>query len=145
MTDEDGQTKLDELLRRQGEYENSMAPLDVAVLLGDKVVQVRLPYLKGRVFAELADKHSPHVLYRDAVGCWFNIDDVARDYPGVMVIDGEHESDLYVIRDKAAVYRWPEVYDALGGEDKYSIQAGIWGFYVHEPAERKRKAVAQNG
>ncbi|MGB3376560.1 MAG: hypothetical protein WBA87_15650 [Microbacterium sp.] len=137
--------RLDELLAKQQEIADSIGPIDVEVLLGDRVVIVRVPYLKGNRFDTLAEKHSPGIWFRDSAGCWFDADAVARDYPDVVVVDGVQEDDLYVLRNKKAVYRWSEIYDALSGDDKLAIRSVIWGMYVGDPAKRKREAVADNG
>ncbi|MGB3733128.1 hypothetical protein [Microbacterium sp.] len=133
--------RLEELLAKQRQIIEAVQPVDVPVLLGDDVVTVRIPHL-GKRFDALAEKHSPNIMFRDAAGCWFNADALARDYPDVLLIDGEQQDDLYVLRNKTAVYRWGEIYDALSGEDKGLIISVIWGMYIGEPAERKRKAVA---
>ena len=68
---------------------------------------------------------------------------MTRSHPDVLVVDGDETDDLYVLRGKEAVYRWGEVYDLLGHEDRQSLQAAVWGIYVHEPNQRLAAAKAR--
>jgi len=140
--------KLDDLLRVQREQaEKPKPPVDVEVLLGDSVVTVRIPHLPPAEFDKLADRHSPHLAYRDQLGCWFLLEPLTRDHPEIVLLSGGEEDDLFVLRggsrNKEAFYRWSEVYDALGHEDRQSVQAAIWGLYVHEPSKRLVAAKAR--
>lgn len=129
---------VDALVKQAQEYYESVGPTDVEVLLGDQVVTVRLPYLMPAAFSELAAKHPPHV--GGAVTGWFDGDQVVRNYPDVvLIVDGE-EDDLLVIRERAAHYRWPEVWDALDGESRDSLRATVWGLYVYEPQKKLKEA-----
>lgn len=133
---------LDALLAEAKAAEDAREPVDVEVVLGDKVVTVRMPYLKNDAFEPLVAKHS-RFPFRDAIGCWFDLDAVTRDHPDIVLIDGDKSDDLYVLRDREAVYRWADVYDALGSNDKQSLQAAFWGVYIYEPQQQLEKARAK--
>lgn len=140
MTDntENLSTFIDDLLAKAEEEEVAKAGnvYDVDVLLASEVVTVRLPHLGRAVFDDLTDKHSPGFGFRDSRGCWFDLNAVAAGYPDVVLVSGDQTDDLYALRGKEAVYRWPEVYAALSAADRESVQAVIWGVYVWEPQQR---------
>ncbi|MEN0023231.1 MAG: hypothetical protein AAGC61_08105 [Microbacterium sp.] len=138
---------LDELLRKADE-ERKMKhpPIDVEVVLSGKVVTVRIPHLSADEFDEFALPYCPGMGYRDQLGCWFELAEVTRNHPDVVLIDGDDEDDLYVVggtrSEKVAVYRWSQVYDVLSHDDKQSLQAAVWGIYVHEAQKKMAAAKA---
>lgn len=133
---------LDELLKRQQEYLDSIEPFDVPVLIGDRLMTARLPYLRTATDREVIDNYGyPNPVYRDPSGSWFRVPDFAREYPNVVLVDGDNEDELYAPRGREMIYRWPEIYDALLDEDKTAIQAAVWGMYVGEPKQHRQKAV----
>jgi len=131
---------IDDLIRKEREYHESIEPVDVEVLLGGKVLTVRVPYVYGPKFDDLAAKYPVERWQRGNRGP-FDLDAVMREHPGVLLIDGDEQDDMFVIRDQAAFYRWPEVYDALSESDKESLQAVIWGLHVLEPGKRVKAAL----
>ncbi|MFJ4175804.1 hypothetical protein [Microbacterium sp. NPDC089696] len=138
---------LNELLRLADE-ERKMKhpPVDVEVLLSGRIMTVRMPHLSANEFDEFTLPYCPHPAYRDQLGCWFELENVTRNHPGVVLVDGDVEDDLYVIggtrREKEAVYRWGEIYDSLRHEDKQNLQAAVWGVYVHEAQKKMAAAKA---
>lgn len=133
---------LDQLLQEAGEYAESLQPIDVPILVGSRILTARIPCLYGDAMTEAIAPHRySNPLYRDWVGSWFSIPNAARAHPGIVLIDGDEEDDLFVLRDQQAVYRWPEVYGALMDEDRLAVQSAIWGMYVKEPQQRRADAV----
>lgn len=139
---------LDELLREaEEESKRPKPPVDVDVLLHDRLVTVRVPILSGEDFDAVAGPHCPHIAWRDDLGCWFRLEPVTRSHTGIVLVDGDSKDDLLEKRGDDVTYRWPAVYDALGHEDRLNLQATVWGIYVHEPlkllAEARAKRAAQ--
>ncbi|KQQ66109.1 hypothetical protein [Microbacterium sp. Leaf320] len=135
---------LDNLLKQADELEEQRVktPIDVEVILAEELVTVRLTYQRRDDFERIASKH-PIVNLTDTRGAWFNLDGVAKDYPDVVLIDGDGTDELYELRGKEAVYRWPDVYEALRETDRQSVQAAIWGVYVWEPQQALKNAKAK--
>ena len=131
---------VDDLIRKEREYHESIEPVDVEVLLGDRLLTVRIPYVHGEKFDDVAAKYPVAREMRGNRGP-FDLGNVTREYPDVVLIDGGAEDDLFVIRDRAAFYRWPEVYDALSGDDQENLQAVVWGLHVHLPRQRLAEAL----
>lgn len=129
-----------DLVRKEREYHESVKPVDVEVILGDRLLTVRVPYIWGDQWDDLASKYPVPRGLRGNRGRW-DLDAVMREHPGVVLIDGDDEDDMFVLRDRTAVYRWPEVYDALRLEDRESLQAVIWGLHVLEPGKRLKAAM----
>ena len=135
--------KIAELLERQKARLEGIKPLEVEVLLGDRVVTVVMPFLKPHDFHELATRFAPKSPQEMSFG--FGLDETARNYPDIAIRDGEDEDNLLVVRDKAVHYRWPEVYELLNWDDKQSIRAGVWGVYVLDPTIWRKEARAATG
>lgn len=131
---------VDELIRKEREYHESINPVDVQVVLGDRLLTVRIPYVYGDRFDELAAKYPVERGQRGAHGP-FDLGKVTREHPDVLLIDGDEQDDMFVLRDRSAFYRWPEVYDALRSEDQESLRAVIWGLHVHLPRLRLAEAM----
>lgn len=129
-----------ELLAKQKDRLEGIKPLEVEILLGDRVVTVVMPFLKPHDFHELATRFAPKSPQEMSFG--FGLDETARNYPDIVIRDGEDEDNLLVVRDKAVHYRWPEVYELLNWDDKQSIRAGVWGVYVLDPTIWRKEAKA---
>lgn len=131
---------VDDLIHKEREYHESVKPVDVEVVLGGRLLTVRIPYVYGDRFDAIASKYPVERGQRGNRG-HFDLDAVMREHPDVLLIDGDEEDDLFVLRDRAAVYRWPEVYDALSESDKENLQAVLWGLHVHLPRLRLAEAL----
>ncbi|WP_223626739.1 hypothetical protein [Microbacterium sp. EST19A] len=129
---------LDTALREADEYEKSREPIDAQVVIGKRVVTVRIPYLPGREFDDATAAHTYPFPYRDVLGCWFNLDAVTQNHPRIVLVNGKGAvvDDLTVVKDDESHYRWPEVYAALSTADKMTLQAVVWGVYIHDPEQR---------
>lgn len=127
---------LDVILRDSQEYEESREPIDAHVVIGKKVVTVRIPYLSGNEFDDVTCKYAYPFPYRDALGCWFDLGAVTRNHPRIVLVDGDDVDDLVVVKDSDDHYRWPEVYAALSEGDRMTLQSVVWGVYIHEPGLR---------
>lgn len=126
---------LDELIAGAVEHFKSIEPLEVPVAFGERVVTVRMPFIWPKEFAELADGNPPRKGEQHGVPVYFSLAGVTRAMPNVsIIVDGE-EDDLYVVRDRTAVYRWPELYDVLHPEDRQNLHTAVWGQYVWEPQQ----------
>lgn len=138
------QIDIDELIRKEREYHESIEPVDVEVVLGGKILTVRVPYVYGPRFDAIADKYPVERWQRGNRG-HFDLGAVTREHPDVLLIDGDKQDDMFVLRDRVAVYRWPEVYDALSGEAQETLQAVIWGLHVKMPRDRLAEAMENSG
>jgi hypothetical protein len=138
MTNQKKKLDIDELIRQEKEWHESIKPVDVQVMFGDRILTVRIPYIHGPAFEDVANKYP---VPRNASGAWFDLKAVTREHPDVVLIDGEETDDLYVARNKQIVYRWPEIFDALGTEDRENLEAVVWGLHVHEPRKRLAQAL----
>lgn len=130
---------IDDLIRREREYQDSIQPVDVEVVLGDEILTVRIPYLHDEAFKNFL---ASHPVPRNPLGTQFDLNAVMRDHPEIVLVDGDEVDEMFVLKGKKAHYRWPELYDALSDNDKENLQAVIWGFHVHEPRQRLAAASA---
>lgn len=138
----------EELIGEAKAYYESVGPVEVEAVFGDRLATFQVPFMLPSEFNELADRHPPRPAIAVDMPLWFNIDAVARNYPNVtVVVDGETD-DMYRIRDKSAVYIWPELYDLMSPEDRQNFRMAVWALNVWEPQQRrdaKLKKEANNG
>lgn len=65
----------------------------------------------------------------------YNLDGIARDYPGIrVVVDGGEPDDLIRVVDGKRVTLWPALYETLPGEALDAVAYAIWGYNDHEAA-----------
>lgn len=126
------------LIKKQREMLEAIEPTEVEVLLGGRVVTVVMPYVMPGPFADLATKH-PAVEAVEINSVGFSLDGVARNYPDVVIRDGEDEDELLTVVNKAVHYEWPETYDVLTQDDRASIKAAVWGTYIWSPEQEKQR------
>ncbi|KJL35469.1 hypothetical protein [Microbacterium azadirachtae] len=126
------------LIQKQREMLEAIEPTEVEVLLGGRVVTVVMPYVMPVPFSDLASKHAPETPL-DVAQVGFSLDGVARNYPDIVIRDGEDEDDLLTVLNKAVHYGWPEMYDVLTHDDRASIRASVWGTYVWRSQQEKKK------
>lgn len=130
------------LIAKQQEMWDAIEPVDVEIVLGDRVLTARVPFIKPDRFTELTGKHPAGVGDQGgAPHLWFSLDGVTRNYPDIVIIDGDETDDLYVMRDKQAVYTWPELYPVLSDSDRATLRSVVWGMHVYEPERRKAEAL----
>lgn len=133
--------RLDELLEKQKEYLASIQPVDVAMMFEDEAVTVRVPFIMPEEFSELTARHAPQIGVAVDASLWFSLSGVTAAYPGVVLIVDGVEDDLYRVRDKEAVYIWPEVYAAMSPEDAKDVRMAVWALHIWEPQKRHAEAL----
>lgn len=147
-------TDLKELIERQKrwnevlvteahEYYESVGPVEVEAVFGKRPVTFRVPFIHPTSFNDVADKFPPRAGVAVDSTLWFNLAAVARNYPGVtLVVDGE-EDDLFRVRNKEAVYVWPELYDEMPPEDQQNFRMAVWSLNIWEPQQRRNAIKAR--
>lgn len=133
---------LDALLEKARKFHESIEPVEVEVVVGDRAIVVRVPYMMPAEFVELTDRYAPKP--GGAVDGWWDGNGLARNFPGLVLVDGEDEDDMFVLRDREAFYRWPEVWDELSSEDRESVRSAIWGLHVYESQKRRTAALERH-
>lgn len=135
------------LLERQKAMieERMKTPLEVQVMLGGRVVTVVMPVMQPIKFYDLATS-MPAVSAQEVSQFGFPLDATARNYPDVVIRDGEDEDNMLTVavdgESKEIRYGWPEVYDSLEFDDRQSVRAAIWGEYWFRPSRDKKAATA---
>lgn len=132
---------LEALLEKQKEHLASIQPVDVAVMFEDEAVIVRVPFIMPDEFSELTARHAPQIGVAVDSSLWFSLSGVTAAYPGVVLIVDGVEDDLYRVRDREAVYIWPEVYAAMSPEDAKDVRMAVWGLHIWEPQQRHAEAL----
>lgn len=135
---------LDELIARQDEYHRSIQPVEVDVIVGEQQVKLFVPFVYPDVFSALADRNPPHRFGAADIPLWFDLEGVTSSYPGVTVVAGGEEDDLFRVRDKEAVYCWPDLYKVLSPEDRQSARMAVWALHVWEPEQQRKAAMAKS-
>lgn len=131
-----------ELVAEAEAHYAAVGPVEVETLFGESAATFQIPFMHPREFADFADRFPPRPGVAVDVPLWFNIDGVARNYPNVtLVVDGEAD-DMFRVRDREAVYVWPELYDRMPPEDRQSFRMAVWALNVWEPQQRKAAKVA---
>ena len=127
----------EELVAEAEAYYESVGPVEVEAVFGDRPATFQVPFMHPTEFDDLADRDPPRPGIAVDMPLWFNIDQVARNYPNVtLVVDGETD-DMYRIQDKNAVYIWPELYDRMPPEDRQNFRMAVWALNVWEPQQRR--------
>ncbi|MCV0334081.1 hypothetical protein [Microbacterium sp.] len=138
----------EEVLAEATAYYESVGPVEVETVFGEKQATFQIPFIHPTEFEELAERFAPRPGVAVDMPLWFNIDKVARHYPNVkLVVDGATD-DMYRVREKEAVYIWPELYDQMPPEDRQSFRMAVWALNVWEPQQRKAakyEALKQEG
>lgn len=133
----------EELVAEAEAYYASVGPVEVETVFGETKAKFLIPFMHPRKFSDLADHHPPRPGVAVDGPLWFNIDAVARVYPGVTLLVGGEADDMYRVRDKEAVYVWPELYDEMPPEDQQNFRMAVWGLNVWEPQQRREAKKAQ--
>lgn len=131
---------IDKLIAEQKAYLESIQPVDVPVAIGEKNLTIRVPFMMPAEFSNLAALHPPRPGVAVDLMLWFNLDAVTNAMPNITLIDGDDIDDLFRLRDKEAVYVWPEIYRALEPEDAQNVRMAVWGLHIWEPEQRHVKA-----
>lgn len=133
----------EELIAEAEAYYASVGPVEVEAMLGETEVTFRVPFMHPNEFSELAARHWPRAGVAVDAPLWFNLDAVTKNYPNItMVVDGE-EDDLYRVRDKQAVYIFPEMYTQMPPEDAQNLRMAVWALNIWEPQQRREKKLAE--
>lgn len=135
----------DDLVKAAQEYYASVGPVEVETMFGDQRATFRIPFMHPTKFNDLADQHPPRRGVAADAALWFNLAAVARNYPGVTLVLGGEEDDLYRVRDKEAVYVWPELYDEMPPEDQQNFRMAVWGLHIWEPEQRRKLTAGEAG
>lgn len=141
-------TDIKELLRRQKQlaeelvaeaeaYYAAVGPVEVETVFGEKPATFLIPFMHPTEFTNLTDHHAPRPGVAVDAPLWFNLDAVARNYPGVTLVVGDDVDDLYRVREKEAVYIWPEIYPQMPPEDRKDFRMAVWALNVWEPRQRR--------
>ncbi|WP_091226807.1 hypothetical protein [Microbacterium sp. 3J1] len=133
----------EELIAEAEAYYASVGPVEVDAVLGETKVTFQVPFMYPIDFNELASTHWPRPGVAVDAPLWFNLDAVTKNYPNItMVVDGE-EDDLYRVRNKEAVYIFPELYAQMPPEDAQNLRMAVWALNIWEPQQRREKKVAE--
>lgn len=131
---------VDELIAKANEYYDNVQPIEQEAVFGDSLGIVRFPFMMPAEFDHLTLLHPsrPNVPHDRALG--FSLDGVTRNYPGVIaVLDGE-EDDMYRVRNREAVYIWPELYDRMSTEDRHKLRGAVWEMHIWAPQQQHERA-----
>lgn len=132
----------EELIAEAEEYYARVGPTEVAAVFGESTAMIRVPFIHPRTFDDIAEVHPPRPGVAVDAPLWFNLNAVTRAYPGVtVVVDGE-EDDMFRVRDKEAVYIWPELFDQMAPEDQANLRMAVWALNVWEPQQRREAKYA---
>lgn len=133
----------EELVAEAEAYYEKVGPVEVETIFGGLAATFRVPFMHPSEFSELADRFPPRPGVAVDMPLWFNLDAVARNYPGVtLVVDGEMD-DLFRVRDKEAVYVWPELYPQMPPEHQKEFRMAVWALNVWEPEQRRAALMAR--
>ncbi|MFC7942277.1 hypothetical protein ACFUPZ_03345 [Microbacterium oxydans] len=140
---------IDAMIAGQKAYLESIQPVDVPVAIGEKNLTVRVPFLMPEEFGNLTSLHPPRPGVAVDLTLWFSLDAVTKAMPNITLIDGDEVDDLFRLRDKEAVYVWPEIYRTLEPEDAQNVRMAVWALHIWEPEQRRlsvlQKKEADNG
>lgn len=136
---------IDAMIAGQKAYLESIQPVDVPVAIGEKNLTVRVPFLMPEEFGALAALHPPRPGVAVDLMLWFSLDAVTKAMPSIVLIDGDEVDDLFRLRDKEAVYVWPEIYAALEPEDAQNVRMAVWGLHIWEPEQRRLSVLQKKG
>ena len=140
---------IDAMIAGQKAYLESIQPVDVPVAIGEKNLTVRVPFLMPEEFGNRTALHPPRPGVAVDLTLWFSLDAVTKAMPNITLIDGDEVDDLFRLRDKEAVYVWPEIYRTLEPEDAQNVRMAVWALHIWEPEQRRltvlQKKEADNG
>lgn len=136
---------IDAMIAGQKAYLESIEPVDVPVAIGEKNLTVRVPFLMPEEFGSLTAVHPPRPGVAVDLTLWFSLDAVTKAMPNITLIDGDEVDDLFRLRDKEAVYVWPEIYSALEPEDAQNVRMAVWALHIWEPEQRRLKVQQKKG
>lgn len=120
-----------------------IGPVEVETVFGGLAATFQVPFIHPKEFSELADRFPPRPGVAVDMPLWFNLDAVSKNYPGVTLVVDDDEDDLFRVRDKQAVYVWPELYEQMPPEDQKDFRMAVWALNVWEPEQRREALVAR--
>lgn len=126
---------VDELIAKANEYYGNVQLIEQEAVFGETLGIVRIPFMMPAEFDHLTLLHPPrpNVPHDRVLG--FSLDGVTRNYPGVLaVLDGE-EDDMYRVRNREAVYIWPDLYDRMSTEDRHKLRGAVWEMHIWAPQQ----------
>lgn len=130
---------VEKLIAKAKKRLESIQPEEVEVVLGDRIVTVRIPMISGEEFSALMATRPPRLGVPRDYTLGFSLTEVAGSYPNVTLADGDTEDRMLAIEgENKTRYQWPEVFAALGSEDRGNIEAAIWGMHFHNPTVLKQ-------
>ena len=148
-------TKIKDLIEKQKKFAEELAaeakayydkiePVEVESLFGETLATFRVPFVHPRDFNDLVERFPPGRSIIDA-SLWFSLDKVAMNYPGMTLVVGDEVDDLYRVRDREAVYIWPEIYKQMPPEDAQNFRMAIWALHIWEPQQRREAKKQREG
>jgi hypothetical protein len=133
----------EELIAEAEVYYAEVGPTEVETVFGETRATILVPFVHPTTFNDIADLHAPRPGVAVDGPLWFNLDAVTRAYPGIVLVVDGNEDDLYRVRDKEAVYVWPELYEQMAPEDRANVRMAVWALNVWEPEQRRAAKVAK--
>lgn len=128
---------IDALISKAREVFEQIEPVDQDVLLGEKVVTVRVWPMEGPDWRDLIAEHPPRVKSSTDSTAGYNVDSVAKVYPRLALVDGDTVDNLVRRDEKGREFsRWPEIAARLLGADLRNIASAVWGVNEFDPQKR---------
>lgn len=124
------------LVSNAREQFNKVEPVEQDLLIGGELVKARFYPVTGQEWRALVVAHPPRVEVEDGRTVvtpadrpfGFNADALLPNYPRVVLVDGDEETEL-------SVSEWADVVSVLAEPSLEAARMTVWGVNVYQPAK----------
>ncbi len=128
---------IDALISKAKKQIETAEPVEQEVLLGDKIVTVRIRPLDGQAWTALTAQYPPRPRVPKDHELGYDVHAVLKNFPSVELVDGDEVDDLIRTDDDGNTYsKWPDVVGVLGGPDIKNLTIALWGAHEWEHTQR---------
>lgn len=120
---------LDSLILNAKAQQAETKPVDQDVMLGDRVVTVRIFPVDGPKWTEFTTAHPPRPGQLRDAQFGYNANGILRNYGDhIAFVDGDEIDRLKRTDDDGREYsKWPELHDMMSGPDLTNLAVALWG------------------
>ncbi len=128
---------LDDLIAAAKQELAETEPVEQEVLLGGKIVTVRVSPVDGTTWEGITSKCPPRAGANRDMQLGYSLPDVVQAYRAIVLVDGDEIDDMVrTDEDGKSESRWPAVYAALSAPDRKNVELVVWGLNEYDHVQK---------